>query len=41
MNIGNSVKLEVERSVSAEVGRGYNVGVESDVGVEVGSGDGD
>ena len=38
MKIGNSVDWYVYRSVSDNVVRGYNEGLDSDVGVEDGSG---
>ena len=41
MNIDNCVGWYVDISVGVKVGRDHNEGLESDVGAEVGGGDGE
>ena len=41
MKIGNSVDWDFDISVVSKVGRGNNVGVDSDFNAEVGNGDGE
>ena len=41
MKIDDSIDWYIDRSVGTEAGRGNNCGVDSDVGDEVGGGDGE